>query len=140
MYRSNGLTFTLLFYFFFQAEDGIRDLTVTGVQTCALPIWGRERTHRVVRNNDPNFRRILKLVERGFECAGGYVELEESLLSVDDGFVRATRFAEDYVVALTGAIGDEDSHRGDGNDPVSWATAFMDPGLFSAFRHFSSSL
>src|SRR5256886_7389579 len=25
-------------YFFFQAEDGIRDLTVTGVQTCALPI------------------------------------------------------------------------------------------------------
>src|SRR5256886_13522374 len=28
----------LLSYFFFQAEDGIRDLTVTGVQTCALPI------------------------------------------------------------------------------------------------------
>src|SRR5438270_1177940 len=27
------------FVFFFQAEDGIRDLTVTGVQTCALPIW-----------------------------------------------------------------------------------------------------
>src|SRR5207245_3934801 len=25
-------------YFFFQAEDGIRDATVTGVQTCALPI------------------------------------------------------------------------------------------------------
>src|SRR2546430_9004038 len=28
----------MTFYFFFQAEDGIRDLTVTGVQTCALPI------------------------------------------------------------------------------------------------------
>src|SRR5205085_8411552 len=27
------------FFFFFQAEDGIRDLTVTGVQTCALPIY-----------------------------------------------------------------------------------------------------
>src|SRR5256886_4070871 len=27
-----------LLLFFFQAEDGIRDLTVTGVQTCALPI------------------------------------------------------------------------------------------------------
>src|SRR5438309_9649365 len=27
-----------LFFFFFQAEDGIRDGTVTGVQTCALPI------------------------------------------------------------------------------------------------------
>src|SRR2546430_13177128 len=33
-----------LYFFFFQAEDGIRDLTVTGVQTCALPIYsGRRR-------------------------------------------------------------------------------------------------
>src|SRR3712207_8319570 len=29
--------------FFFQAEDGIRDIGVTGVQTCALPIWRRTR-------------------------------------------------------------------------------------------------
>src|SRR5256886_6768615 len=28
----------IVVFFFFQAEDGIRDLTVTGVQTCALPI------------------------------------------------------------------------------------------------------
>src|SRR3712207_8298323 len=28
----------MFFYFFFQAEDGIRDIGVTGVQTCALPI------------------------------------------------------------------------------------------------------
>src|SRR2546427_2052802 len=28
-----------IYFFFFQAEDGIRDLTVTGVQTCALPIY-----------------------------------------------------------------------------------------------------
>src|SRR2546430_12547360 len=28
----------IVMFFFFQAEDGIRDLTVTGVQTCALPI------------------------------------------------------------------------------------------------------
>src|SRR2546427_9611846 len=42
-------------FFFFQAEDGIRYLTVTGVQTCALPIWpttwprhtgGSRRRHR----------------------------------------------------------------------------------------------
>src|SRR5256885_8708340 len=31
----------VLFFFFFQAEDGIRDYKVTGVQTCALPICGR---------------------------------------------------------------------------------------------------
>src|SRR2546430_6788730 len=30
--------FEFLLFFFFQAEDGIRYLTVTGVQTCALPI------------------------------------------------------------------------------------------------------
>src|SRR5689334_24692084 len=30
--------FLFFFFFFFQAEDGIRDGTVTGVQTCALPI------------------------------------------------------------------------------------------------------
>ena len=30
----------LYLFFFFQAEDGIRDYKVTGVQTCALPIWG----------------------------------------------------------------------------------------------------
>src|SRR5688500_9644106 len=31
--------FSCVFFFFFQAEDGIRDYKVTGVQTCALPIW-----------------------------------------------------------------------------------------------------
>src|SRR5207302_7551543 len=31
--------FLFLFFFFFQAEDGIRDFHVTGVQTCALPIF-----------------------------------------------------------------------------------------------------
>src|SRR2546430_17601092 len=34
----------LYFSFFFQAEDGIRDLTVTGVQTCALPTTSAGRT------------------------------------------------------------------------------------------------
>src|SRR2546430_3755108 len=33
--------YALYLFFFFQAEDGIRDLTVTGVQTCALPISSR---------------------------------------------------------------------------------------------------
>src|SRR5256885_12822037 len=30
--------YVVVFFFFFQAEDGIRDYKVTGVQTCALPI------------------------------------------------------------------------------------------------------
>src|SRR2546430_3628302 len=36
-YRAS-FRFAMMPSFFFQAEDGIRDLTVTGVQTCALPI------------------------------------------------------------------------------------------------------
>src|SRR5438046_6159823 len=35
--------FVCFIFFFFQAEDGIRDWSVTGVQTCALPIYGDER-------------------------------------------------------------------------------------------------
>src|SRR3989475_3038136 len=40
--NSDGSLPTL--FFFFQAEDGIRDLTVTGVQTCALPICPTHRS------------------------------------------------------------------------------------------------
>src|SRR5256886_6654295 len=36
--------------FFFQAEDGIRDLTVTGVQTCALPISATSRPSESTSN------------------------------------------------------------------------------------------
>src|SRR5256885_12578097 len=36
----------LVFFFFFQAEDGIRDYKVTGVQTCALPIFRHTRDGR----------------------------------------------------------------------------------------------
>src|SRR5688500_20166708 len=34
-------------FFFFQAEDGIRDYKVTGVQTCALPIFLTRKSHTV---------------------------------------------------------------------------------------------
>src|SRR3712207_8127113 len=38
-----------MFFFFFQAEDGIRDIGVTGVQTCALPIYRIAQPRRVAR-------------------------------------------------------------------------------------------
>src|SRR5438067_3188958 len=45
------------FFFFFQAEDGIRDRNVTGVQTCALPIWCRGRARRaLLRPPEPGAR------------------------------------------------------------------------------------
>src|SRR5256886_11695213 len=49
------------FFFFFQAEDGIRDLTVTGVQTCALPIF-----------------------------VGKYIELRDAYLSVAESIKHAS--------------------------------------------------
>src|SRR3712207_838017 len=51
--------------FFFQAEDGIRDIGVTGVQTCALPIYGQKawatnggiaNVHVVVASVDPELK------------------------------------------------------------------------------------
>src|SRR5687768_18219569 len=53
------IIFGLFFFFFFQAEDGIRDVAVTGVQTCALPIYSTnfkmkpeiQKLHNVWENN-----------------------------------------------------------------------------------------
>src|SRR2546430_7699126 len=48
------MTLTTVLYLscFFQAEDGIRDLTVTGVQTCALPIYDGNPARRRERRGD----------------------------------------------------------------------------------------
>src|SRR5256885_2780914 len=43
--------FVRQFFFFFQAEDGIRDYKVTGVQTCALPIFNKQ----AMRLADPSY-------------------------------------------------------------------------------------
>src|SRR5437762_6162089 len=52
MLTTRGIILRQLFKrdFFFQAEDGIRDTSVTGVQTCALPIYARIRdpAHRAI--------------------------------------------------------------------------------------------
>src|SRR3712207_7017826 len=43
MVVSQSVMCSSLFVFFFQAEDGIRDIGVTGVQTCALPIYWHDQ-------------------------------------------------------------------------------------------------
>src|SRR5207245_7323424 len=47
-------------------EDGIRDATVTGVQTCALPIWKLRQLEPVERQEEP-------VGEAGVEAVGGVV-------------------------------------------------------------------
>src|SRR2546429_3097560 len=54
----------VLLFFFFQAEDGIRDVAVTGVQTCALPIFVEGLAQRIADGDVPPFladKRILSL-------------------------------------------------------------------------------
>ena len=93
--------FCLFFFFFFQAEDGIRDTSVTGVQTCALPICVRfnsiaqsvadwhERALSVKSEADIP---ILGLFKERSEGAGhsygttavrGFVDLTEEAISFD---------------------------------------------------------
>src|SRR5438552_7118959 len=81
----------LIVYFFFQAEDGIRDDLVTGVQTCALPIYGGGvcPARRVSRPRGPRYKREsiseqdkLHLHDR---LAGARVELGDERLVAGRG-------------------------------------------------------
>src|SRR2546430_10287865 len=56
-----------LCFFFFQAEDGIRDLTVTGVQTCALPILASQSRPPSLPSLNGN---TLVLAAKAFPKAG----------------------------------------------------------------------
>src|SRR5438034_5913045 len=58
----------VFYFFFFQAEDGIRDHCVTGVQTCALPIWQRAGDLALIA------RRVAETTETPF-------------MNVQDGFL-----------------------------------------------------
>src|SRR5207245_5372257 len=78
----------LLSVFFFQAEDGIRDATVTGVQTCALPISPesyRSLPCCVDRNVNRRFDHIRIAVRAFIECVCKPISQEfarDRLLSV----------------------------------------------------------
>src|SRR5260370_21647282 len=73
-WRSGDQSVTVVprFVFFFQAEDGIRDSSVTGVQTCALPIYRRRAdVHAVVHAHPPT--------ATGFAVAG--IALDRPLIA-----------------------------------------------------------
>src|SRR5712675_2553411 len=55
----------LIVVFFFQAEDGIRDVAVTGVQTCALPIFPVDWRDRFIRAYDTELQEWLDAVAAG---------------------------------------------------------------------------
>src|SRR2546430_11577491 len=81
--HANAATGVQVLLVFFQAEDGIRDLTVTGVQTCALPICaGRSYELLVREKRDPreSFSRVIRRVlsERPALTAGDLLAAMEA--------------------------------------------------------------
>src|SRR3712207_7436530 len=60
-------------FFFFQAEDGIRDIGVTGVQTCALPIF---HAMPVLVETDAGTVRSVKRLTDGITLRGVRIEPE----------------------------------------------------------------
>src|SRR6266511_1405969 len=89
-----------LFFFFFQAEDGIRDFHVTGVQTCALPILRRRppRGSASIVVGDllvnPDTREV-KRGEREIELTNREFELLEYLARNKKLVVSRERLLED---------------------------------------------
>src|SRR5690606_40145346 len=69
-----------VFFFFFQAEDGIRDFHVTGVQTCALPIYSIEAQLGGLRGG-----RAKGMLDRAAVCFGASNFLVRSSLTAECG-------------------------------------------------------
>src|SRR5437763_10789591 len=88
-------------FFFFQAEDGIRDTSVTGVQTCALPIFGETALHVLIAHGQR--RQPPRLVARrsltDADCAGDDPEVERGHL--------AERWLDEYVRSEERRVGKE---------------------------------
>src|SRR5437867_8826849 len=55
--------------FFFQAEDGIRDRTVTGVQTCALPIYRNRKVSSRAAQHRARDQDASRLADFASQCA-----------------------------------------------------------------------
>ena len=84
--------------FFFQAEDGIRDRDVTGVQTCALPISEpfiktRQKNPDVAINAEGD--RLIVWGEAISHTRGGRLNMQ---LFAADGAVKSTGFAEEVAI------------------------------------------
>src|SRR5699024_9936256 len=93
----------IFFYFFFQAEDGIRDRNVTGVQTCALPIYlVADRLRGEVAQCDIVSPEGEVIVEQGKRINARRIrQLEEAgmtKIAIPDEYLYERILAEDIVV------------------------------------------
>src|SRR2546429_2040418 len=85
VFGSIVLSYYSSFFFFFQAEDGIRDVAVTGVQTCALPISQDPQDVVLGAGQFRGARQLLRLLPQG---VGGLEHGEKDALFKGGGRVR----------------------------------------------------
>src|SRR5699024_11637135 len=93
----------IIYFFSFQAEDGIRDRNVTGVQTCALPISDKFVVHnyQAIRDEDGNYLGINEYVQDIQPIIDWY--LKQTGQELTGGNVDAGSGATDNVDAGSGA-------------------------------------
>src|SRR5690606_40826777 len=97
------------FRFFFQAEDGIRDFHVTGVQTCALPICGGYKTPSLKQADD----NIVEPAARGRSWDKGNSNLQpEKSTNFEFGFAYATPEKLSFSRSEERRVGKEGRSRG----------------------------
>src|SRR3712207_412436 len=85
-----------LYFFFFQAEDGIRDIGVTGVQTCALPIF---KASEVMRHLIGRWFKNLRWIGMIRSDTGYTLQW----ISDDGSFQINLRLIAEYIVIETNA-------------------------------------
>src|SRR2546429_571742 len=90
--------YLFIFFFFFQAEDGIRDVAVTGVQTCALPIYFAVFYLRCDFLQTP-------ILERPPFFAGPVAPSEQTTERLEDGIGKALRGLKPRILAVDSAQG-----------------------------------
>src|SRR5947209_9989702 len=92
--RATNASVSASYFFFFQAEDGIRDIGVTGVQTCALPI----SEVRTFKGGQPDKTRIyhvyVKPGRRSLVVFRSPAERGQKMLMLGDDFWLVLRSEE----------------------------------------------
>jgi len=78
----------LIYFFFFQAEDGIRDVAVTGVQTCALPIRKDMISHTKISKRQAEKLKIGRIIPREIQVMPLPIALEKILPSLSLHVIR----------------------------------------------------
>src|SRR5688572_27666411 len=136
----------MYFYFFFQAEDGIRDLTVTGVQTCALPIFALFGLYQAIfmANAGGAWDNAKKIVETELKMKG--TPLHAAVVvgdTVGDPFKDTSSVAMNPVIKFTTLFGllavelaVEMTRAGQGNLTRILSVVFLLVSMFFVYRSF----